>query len=156
MVERREPKPMEIQSFHSETDGAKPMAPVPSKRGRAPRTTARAIARSQADTTRKRSLKKRRSILHDWQRDRLPEVSGCFHGPRIAFGLLVFVGYHVETHQLSWTKSRRDGDIRGVASLRDHDAPNPWMVMSGIEGEPVPVANLIWPAVDRESGDAVV
>jgi hypothetical protein len=26
MVERREPKPMEIQSFHSETDGAKPMA----------------------------------------------------------------------------------------------------------------------------------
>jgi hypothetical protein len=65
MVERREPKPMEIQSFHSETDGAKPMASVPSKRGRAPRTTARAIARSQADTTRKRSLKKQRGMLQD-------------------------------------------------------------------------------------------
>jgi len=65
MVERREPKPMEIQSFRSETDGAKSMASAPSKRGRAPRTTARAIARSQADTTRKRSLKKQRSMLQD-------------------------------------------------------------------------------------------
>ena len=65
MVERREPRPMEIQSFHSDTDGPKPMASAPSKRGRASRTTVRPIARSQADTARKRSLKKQRSMLLD-------------------------------------------------------------------------------------------
>jgi hypothetical protein len=65
MVERREPRPMKIQLFHSETDGAKPMASAPSKRGGVPPTTARAIGRSQADTTRKRSLKKQRNMLND-------------------------------------------------------------------------------------------
>jgi hypothetical protein len=71
--------------------------------------------------------------------------SGCFHEARIAFGLLEFVGDYIETHQLCRTERGRDSDIGGVTSLRDHDAPDPRIVVSGVEGEPASIEEHLVP-----------
>jgi hypothetical protein len=48
---------------------------------------------------------------------------------------------------------------RLIGGGAEHDRPNAIMSEVGspaVDVSPVPIANLIWLAVDRESGDAVV
>jgi hypothetical protein len=63
MVNRRKSIPMETQGVHRLTEAATPMASAPAKHTRVSKTPTSATSRSQAEATRKRSLKKQRSML---------------------------------------------------------------------------------------------
>jgi hypothetical protein len=64
MVKKRKSTPMETQPGRGPADIATPMAHASSKRGHVPGMSRSALPRSQADTVRKRSLKKQRSMLN--------------------------------------------------------------------------------------------
>lgn len=63
MVNRRKSVPMETQPDRRRTDAATPMAHASSKRSAVSGKSTSALSRSQADATRKQSLKKQRGIL---------------------------------------------------------------------------------------------
>jgi hypothetical protein len=56
---------METQPIHGQIEAATPMATIMSNPNKATRRAKPAITQSQADTARKRSLKKQRSMLRD-------------------------------------------------------------------------------------------
>jgi hypothetical protein len=63
MVEQRKSIPMETQPDRRPTEAATPMAHPSSKRSQVREKSTLSLSRSQADATRKRSLKKQRSML---------------------------------------------------------------------------------------------
>ncbi|MGA2998311.1 hypothetical protein [Bradyrhizobium sp.] len=63
MAKRRKSVPMETQPGRDEA--ATPMAQASSERGQVQQTPASKMPRSQAETARKRSLKKQRSMQHE-------------------------------------------------------------------------------------------
>jgi hypothetical protein len=65
MVRRLKSVPMETQPVDRTTEAATPMARAPSKRSQVTGTASSPMPRNQAETARKRSLKKQRSLLHD-------------------------------------------------------------------------------------------
>jgi hypothetical protein len=64
MAGRRKSIPMETQPGRHSTEAATPMSDAPSKRHQSPGKPTSGMPRSQADTARKSSLKKQRSMLH--------------------------------------------------------------------------------------------
>jgi hypothetical protein len=65
MTRKREVTTMETQPIHRQIEAATPMATIMSNPNKAARRAKPAITPSQADTARKRSLKKQRSMLRD-------------------------------------------------------------------------------------------
>ncbi len=65
MVRKRVPRPMDSQPAYHNEDLAMPMAPAPTQKTKAVRMSGPAISDSQAETTRRRSLKKQRSEMEN-------------------------------------------------------------------------------------------
>jgi hypothetical protein len=65
MTRKREVTPMETQPIHRQIEAATPIATIMSNPSKAARRAKPAITQSQADTARKRSLKKQRSMLRN-------------------------------------------------------------------------------------------
>jgi hypothetical protein len=65
MARRRKSVPMETQPVHRSTGTATQMAHASAERSQAPGAPASVMPRSQAETARKRSLKKQRSMQHE-------------------------------------------------------------------------------------------
>ena len=81
MARKREVTPMETQPIRSQIEAATPMVPAPSKPSKAARRSTPPI--SQAETARRRSLKKQRGMLRDCGRDwQLSEGAGRYLRPR--------------------------------------------------------------------------
>ena len=66
--------------------------------------------------------------------------------------VLKFVGYHLETDQLSGTEGRRNSDIGRVTSPRDHNAANPRMVVPRVKGEPATIQEYLIPCAKVHGG----
>jgi hypothetical protein len=65
MARKREVTPMETQPIRSQSETATPMAPAPSEPSKAAGRSTPPITRCQANTSRRRSLKKQRGMLRD-------------------------------------------------------------------------------------------
>ena len=59
-----------------------------------------------------------------------------------------FVGDHCKPAELRRTECRRNSHIRCVPAARDHDASNPRMIVTRIEGEPAAVEKYLEPCAE--------
>jgi len=58
------------------------------------------------------------------------------------------VGHHCKTAELRRTECGRNSHVRGVPAPRDHDASNPRMIVTRIEGEPAAVKKYLEPCAE--------
>jgi hypothetical protein len=65
MARKREVAPMETQPIRRQIEAATPMALAPPKPSKTARRSTPPITQGQADTARRRSLKKQRGMLRD-------------------------------------------------------------------------------------------